>query len=172
MTDRILSLDISITTGWASDMPSGGPVPCFGHFTIEPDKGEALGRAAYQFRKELHALILVHKPTVLVYEAPLGQQAHGFNFAELVLGLCCLVRLAAFENGIEEWACEIGTVRAHFINDGRARKDAKQKVWDRCKLLGWNPPTLDCSDAAACWSYAHHTLRQGEIEAKAARQWA
>lgn len=163
---RILALDIALTTGWASDMPSGGDKPCFGSFTVDADKGEAMGRAAFHFERELRGLIQVHNPTDLAYEAPISERAHGPWVAELVLGLCCLVNKLAFELELEAWACEISPVRKHFIGDGRSRKEAKQEVWDRCKLLGWQPQTLDQSDAGAVWCYAHDTIKSAQIKAR------
>lgn len=171
MTDRLLTFDIALTTGWASDRPSGGEVPVTGHFTVDADGGEAHGRAAFHWRREALGLIALHRPTVIAYEAPLPERfgnrtLHSFAGAQVLLGLCFVCNMVAFEAGIEIFACDVGSVRTHFCGSRFAKKD---DVMHRCRVLGYPFKTDDEADAAALWDYSRSTLRAGEVLAKAAR---
>lgn len=163
---RVLGLDLALCCGWSVDAPSGGDKPVIGSFQLDWDKGEALGRALFHCRRELRGLIALHKPETVAFEAALSERLHGLNTSTLLLGLCAVVELTAFEAGLECWSCDVQSVRKHFVGNGWAKKE---DVMLRCRALGWTPQNYDQSDSAALWDYARSTLRAGDVLAKAAR---
>lgn len=159
---RVLALDIASATGWAADRPSGGDRPVCGTFKVRPE-GEDLGPLYADFEEGLEGLIGLHQPTVLAFEAPLvfggdtgSKRKTNHQTVRILFGLAAVAEKVGWQHNLDVYELHIQTVRKHFVGSGRADKS---EVMARCRLLGWDPPSLDASDACACWDYARHTLR-------------
>lgn len=163
--DRILSLDIATNTGWACDAPTPTGKPVSGHFTVDWDNGRAMGRAGFKFLRELRGICALMQPTILTYEAPLTEQAHGMHAGQLLLGLAFCAGIIAFEFKIKEcWPVDVNVARKHFVGTRWAKKP---DVIQRCNVLGWDPKTHDEADAMCLWDYSHACYRSGAILAVA-----
>ena len=152
----VLAFDIATTSGWAVTDKGGGPA--WGHFGIESDSDENNnGRALYHFRREVYRLIDKYKPTVLAWEMPIPASKHTAAYDEYVKGGIGILRCFAFELDLQTLPCDLKSVRRHFIGGNPA--DAKQQVWHRCKVLGYDCKNDDESDAIATWDYASGQLK-------------
>jgi|SRR5215831_11914647 len=155
----VLAFDIAYTSGWAWTQ---GPSVVWGHFGIEPDSDDkSIGRCLYNFRRELYSLVDKHKPGCLAWEMPLPGSKHLASFDDYVRGAVGILRLAAFELDLAVLPCDMKSVRKHFIGGNPA--DAKQQVWHRCKVLGYDCKTDDESDAIAVWDFATGKLKVREL---------
>ena len=160
----ILAFDIAYQSGWAATGPEGKPV--WGHFGVDCEGTNGVGRGLYHFRRELYRLIDSRKPQVLAWEMPLPGTKHGARFDDYVRGAVGILRLAAFELELVTMACDQKAVRKHFIGDGRPSSEAKQQVWFRCRTLGYLCANDDESDAIAVLDYATGVEKVREYEQK------
>lgn len=53
--------------------------------------------------------------------------------------------------------CAISTVRKHFLGQGNLKSaTAKERAFQVCTILGWEPSNFDESDAGAVWHWGCH----------------
>lgn len=168
----ILTLDLGNRTGW-----------CFGAAGEKPTSGAWLLREKWESRdaamgtliKRLDELCRSQRPKLIVREAPLSiaallarprrTGAPQLNQAsvEFAYGQQAIVEGMANRYSIDMpmmvWPA---TVRKHFLdraNMGK-RKDTKEAVVERCRLLGYLPRGKydeDQADACAMWDWAAAT---------------
>ena len=157
----VLSLDIASSTGYALARPSdlaAGRKPISGSIRLGAP-GASPAEKGWAFIRWLGEFCTVHRPRVLVYEAPLPTsraQGNSTNStAFMLMGLAFVAISVAYGFGIyTHHAVHASTVRKHFIGKGNTpRKEAKAKTIAKCKQLGWEPKGDDEADALAILSY-------------------
>jgi Holliday junction resolvasome RuvABC endonuclease subunit len=172
MSKRILALDIATTTGYAVDKPGGGDTPLSGSFRCSHFDND-VGDAYVEFEQHLVELIGVHKPDVLVFEAPLvlvgGDRSTvktNQQTARKLFGLAAIAELIGARSHLRVFECDVSAVRSHFLGRARFHKnEVKQAVMRRCQQLGYSPNGYDAADGCAVWDYARHRLRVAGIAA-------
>ena len=166
MTDRplILALDIASSTGFAfgrlgSNQPTCGSI----RFAGKQASHNAIFGGAVRWWGDF--VPSGWRPDILVLEAPLpstwlkGKTNKDTN--DLLLGLHGIIRGIAFERRIFDIRlARTADVRQHFIGLAKCpRAEAKRRVVQRCRALGWLPPGEagrpddDAADALATWDY-------------------
>lgn len=121
------------------------------------------------FQKGARDLLRVHRPDILVFEAPIGG---GGRVDYFLIGLSVLLRLEASRAGLSAEPVMISSVRKHFLGKAlgtrdfpdldvnrkgdkdRARERIKQLVIRRCQHLGWTPRDDNEADAMAVFDWA------------------
>lgn len=168
----MLFADVATLCGIAVDPPGGGdkPLTC----VIQArHSGDDLGEAFDALDRQFTELLMVHQPDEIAFEAAFPFQGEGSSTRKTnhhtlrkTLGLVAIVEKCAWRAGITPYECNISAIRKHFTGKGRFETGAhaKQEVFHRCKVLGWNVKTLDEADAAAGWSFA-----KGMLQGMAAR---
>jgi Holliday junction resolvasome RuvABC endonuclease subunit len=136
---------------------------------VDLGKGRSEAERFSNVLRLTHGLIERHNPDLIVVEAFIG----GKNASAYLIGLVACVRGCAFNRAIKVEMVFPATVRKHFIGKAMTSRDfpglkpakaklaIKQVVMDRCKLLGWDVPDLDASDAAATWDWACAKFARG-----------
>lgn len=117
----------------------------------------------------------VYQPKKVVIEAPIYAPARGeWNEEQKKFKLkssprannlliACAAGIAACAEpykDTEVFEANIRTVQKFFLGRGDFPSDeAKQRVFARCEMLGWNPDNTDESDAGAIWAWMVHQVR-------------
>ena len=152
---RVLALDLATTTGWAYGAP--GSIPRCGHLRFAA-KGASRALIYRNFRNWLEEKWNVRdeQPDFIAYESPavpsIMAGRTNIETIRLLMGLA--------EN-LEEWCLgkvelresRVSDVRVHFIGSNMKSALAKQKTFEQCQMLGWNPQDFDESDACALWDF-------------------
>ncbi len=149
----ILALDIATKTGWAV----GDEQPETGTIELRGSVGEKMHRLA----RELRLLTSIHSPDLIVFEAPIlhVKRQGSSSTLRLLVGLCCVAEMVAFEAGIAVSETPTSTWRKHFLGVSRAPKGLtskwlKQQAQARCRALGWGDLSEDEADACGVWDHA------------------
>ena len=155
---RIIALDIATSTGVAIGNSGDAPV-C---------RSEDLGKGQSEDVRLSRALALtdqlvrLYEPDLIAVEAAIG----GREASQYLVGLVACVRACATNRGVPVETYHLASIRKHFLgkalgvrdfpgmSKAKAKMAIKQKVMDRCRLLGWEVPDHDAADAAALWDYA------------------
>lgn len=153
----VLAFDIAYRTGWAHSSSSPQGVN-FGHFGVSCEGEEGIGRALSHFASKLGMLMAClpeAQPGLgcLAWEKPIQASKHSAEYDEFVKGATGILRMTAFDRGLQILPCDMKAVRKHFIGAG-VRQDGKSQVWMRCQSLGYQCQNMDESDAIATWDYA------------------
>ena len=146
---RILSLDLSLSVGWA--FGADHETPLHGVWTL--GKSANLGRVLSGLAGELQDAIAVHRPDVIILEAPLPAQRQASTLvARIQFGLAAVAEMIAHEQDVlcEEERADI--VRKMVL--GKPRVD-KQTVIEWCRAQGWKPATDHDADALVLLRYRH-----------------
>lgn len=159
---RVFALDLSTTTGWACGNVGDTP-PQWGVVILPKDKGH--GAVAATFEDWLDGMLEQHKPTRLVYEAPLPPNLQGDReTCYITYGLAVAAEACAWRAGIEVWSHSSQTIRTAVI--GRAHLTEEEKrlrprptvktaiVAPWLKSMGWDIQENNAADAAVVWAYA------------------
>lgn len=89
-------------------------------------------------------------------EAPLllSDKDHAAHTAMSLIQLTGAIRAAASRAGCKVHLVAVSTVRKHFIGVGNLPgKEAKRRVQERCRQLGWSFEDDNQADANAVWAY-------------------
>lgn len=148
MSGGALALDIAWMTGWAHVSPSGDV----------RHGSQAIGlreSGNLDFHEHLFGFVadmmLVMKPALVVYEAPLVGPA-GQDRALRLIGAAAVAALAARRYGAKAvFAAHNNTVKKFFTGNGRAEK---RDTIAACRARGWEPKDDNSADALALLSYA------------------
>jgi hypothetical protein len=162
---RILALDIATNSGFAVDPPVGSANPdrpISGSFLVK-HQGDRLGDAYRLFENNVEDLIIVHRPDVFSFEAPLprgrkdgvGGAPTSAHAVRKLFGLAAIAELIATRHGLEVYESNVQSARSHILRGVGRGKEQKAAVFRFCWTLGWNPIDEDASDACAVWSYTH-----------------
>lgn len=163
----VLALDIATRTGVAVDHPRLDGRPQLSTLVLPRGEPDEYGPRFGAFERGLVDLIAVHRPAVVVFEAPLfgGVRMHA-GTAHLLIGLASIAELVAWRAGLDVLQGNVQGARKHFCGSGRAKK---QDVLEKCRLLGWVADNDNEGDAAALWSWQHHEMRHERLLAEARR---
>lgn len=153
----IMGLDVAGRTGIAEGVPGSVPRLCSELFKLEDDTcpTQAYGRAIAWMAKRCareDAPVAVYVEGVIPDVFLKGETHH--NAQMIKIGLYGCLTGVAMAKRIPVFPVNIGKYRKAFIGYGNLRKDeGKELVYKQCKVLGWEPPDLDASDAAAVWAW-------------------
>lgn len=140
----ILALDLATTTGVAFGPPCEPPRAW--SFTVRGKHPEKFT----VFTQAIATLMRSHKPKHVVIEAPFVSKP---DVARVLMGMRGVVMGAAGLYGVTAEERQISAIRKHFIGDsGGKREEAKRRVMQRCRDLGWPVQSDDEADAIALWS--------------------
>lgn len=148
----VFTLDLSSRTGWAYG-PVGARTPLCGVWVLaEGDLGVTLA----SFDNELDDAIKLHRPRLLMVEAPLPPTATSHaNTWRQQLGLAALAETAAYRHSVPYREVAASTVRAAIIGTARfPRGQAKPAILAYCQSQGWRVPDDNAGDACITWKFA------------------
>lgn len=165
----ILALDLATNAGWCCGL--GDDLPEVGHVTM-PDTKEEVGPFLSFFQRWLQAMILEHRPTYVVFEAPMLPKAR-FDRAtgkmtqapttiattRKLQGLAGVCEMVVFDLNFEgrnkpSWTqvevreVFLQTVKKELAGSGRAEKPDMMRAAKRC---GVDVRTYDEADAFGVW---------------------
>lgn len=182
---QLLCLDIATTTGWACgtvpdrplptplELRAGDPVykPQSGSYRI-PNAHDASQRLV-RYEQWLQDMIAVHKPDVVVFEAPFVTGRTHQNTARLLMYLAGVTELTAKKvQGLRFFEENNARVRKHFINKGSGKRaELKRKTLEACWSLGWmefSDTDDNRADALALWHYAASLVLARQMQKGAA----
>ena len=176
MTDhpRILALDPGYWLGYAHD--GEGPGQLVTGVKLLPRGGSDLGIPYLAFEDWLEATLIGKAIDILGWEAPVvfgrtgGKRKPGdddepprptnIKAIEFMFGIATIAELVGRRHRKECWKAYTGTIRRHFVDNGRASKD---DVYRRCLQLGWPVPDRNAADAAATWDLMAHVYRRRDV---------
>lgn len=99
-------------------------------------------------------LIREYEPVLIAIEAPIKKRIDNINKLSLLMGLQGAIRGAAYIKGVPQMVVSTQVIDKHFLGGRGVKGERKQAIFNRCKMLGWDVPDFDSSDAAALWDYA------------------
>ena len=160
-TGGILTLDLSGVVGWAYGKPEDREPLCG---AWELAKGD-LGRILASFDNELEDSIVMHRPVLIMAEAPLPPTA--ISRADVwrqQLGLAALAQTAAYRHDIRFREQAASTVRTAILGTSRFPKgEAKDFVMAYCREQRWSVPDHNAGDACILWDYSRRNMRAGVV---------
>lgn len=148
----ILALDIATRVGWC--VGARGETPRYGSVLLKGD-GSAGGASLAAMSDWFSDALTVHKPTVVVYEAPLPHHSSA-QAAKLAFRLSGMVELICWRRRISCHDRHVKTIRSAVVGNGNCKKDDVTAWLIR---MGWTVPTVsgeddtDAIDAAAVWAF-------------------
>lgn len=149
----ILTLDLSLTTGWAYGLASMGRPVC-GVWKL-PGGGDN-GRTYTALGNILADAIHLHQPALVVMEAPLIKQQ---TSARLLLGLAAHVESTCYRWEVPCREQSVMTVRKLVLGRGMFPKGmAKAAVLAWCAEKAWPVQDDNAADACVLWAYARQTM--------------
>lgn len=165
-TGSILALDLAEKTGWAIASPGAiaawplhsgallkGAGPFEGVHYGTQKLSSITGRHGVVYASLLRWLddmIKVHKPILIIAEAPLPRH-RSIDSARRALGLSAIADCMAQLRSIQMLEIPVSTVRKHFAGSGHAKKP---EIFDLCLSRGWKPQDDNAADALAVLDYA------------------
>jgi hypothetical protein len=152
----IMGLDIAGRTGVAEGIAGSVPHLYSELFKLEDDDGPlpAYGRAIKWMAKRCareDAPVAIYVEGVIPDVFLKGQTHHDAHMIKV--GLYGCLTGVAMAKSIPVFPVSIGKYRKAFIGYGNLGPEGKQIVFNHCRVLGWDPPDLDSSDAAAIWAW-------------------
>lgn len=149
----VLALDIASNTGAAWDAP-GGRRPLCASWRAPYADPKDFGSRFLSFMRWLDEVVLVVKPRILAFEAPLVP--HGANMktsadtVRYLIGLASIAEMVASDHEIEVVEENLGTIKKYFTGSGHAKK---HDMMARAKALNWAAANHNEADAAGLWAY-------------------
>lgn len=160
MTKRILALDLASRSGFAFGEPGAGPVVFGSHRFASPGASHQaiFGKAIDWTTEKISEL----KPDMVIFEEPLffrGRKSRAGN-NEILYGLPAIISGVCFNfNVFDVRQARVDDIRMHFIGCKPKREEAKRRVMQRCRQIGWDVPDDNAGDACALWDYACAQLK-------------
>jgi hypothetical protein len=160
-----IGLDLGTFTGICRGKPGELPTLSsidFGKKDDEPH--DIFGRAIIFF-----AQMFQQKPVRLFVEQPIPEFAlksqTQARSTELKYGLLAISTGIARASGVCVERCPISTVRKHFLGQGNLKSSiAKERAFQVCTTLGWNPNNFDEADAGAVWHWGCHKYDPDSVQ--------
>jgi len=150
----ILSLDLSLTTGFAYG--GWGERPVFGHWNL----GKMMnghGTICCRLEDHIHDAIEFHRPRAIVYEAPfIPMRQENANVGKLLLGLATATEMASTRQSLPVYDQTANQARAKVL--GKAPTGGADRIkpviiaW--AKSRGWATEQDDEADALILLVYA------------------
>jgi len=163
----VLALDLARWTGCAVDHPARPGEPLLWTLKLPRADDDCYGPVFVALRDRLDEMLQVHKPQVLVFEAPLlaGTGVHmKAATARQLIGFASFAEEVGTRHGLDVREASVQAVRAHFCRGGAGGRAKKDEVMRRCRMLGWTPDNDNEGDAAALWDFQRHQLRVAHLE--------
>jgi hypothetical protein len=150
----VLALDLASISGWAVGEPGGEPVHGSHRFASKGASHEAIFANAFHWTS---GIVAEHKPTLVVWEAPLAGFKTGKttnDVSTILFGLPAVVGAAVYISGIFDIRkADTRDVRLHFIGCNPKRAQAKPMVVRQCHAMGFQVYDDNEADALAVWHY-------------------
>ncbi len=165
---RILALDISKAgTGVAIGDATEAPRSFVASFS-----GATRGHVCANYAKWMRDLLMVEKPALVVFEAPLMRAAAkgSADAMRLLIGLATQTEVMCAIRNIPSHDCHVASWRKAFLGHGYPH-DPKRAALNMCGLLGWDVGgSHDRADACGVWAWAHlnHGARRAIMRALSA----
>lgn len=169
MTGGILALDLASRLGWAYAGPAAmeswpgaeieaaalPPAAVLSGWHRLPKTGQDVGWFLDAYHDWLTAMLDVHGPALVVFEAPFITERTHQETARKLMGLAVHTEFVCRRRGLEYREANNATVRKHFIGKGRGdRATLKRLTIEACKARGWAPENDDEADALGLLDYA------------------
>lgn len=156
VSQRLLSLDLSTSVGWA--LLERGQPPVFGTERLPPAIGTDQGGRFSRLLAWLDGMHERHGFEALAYERPIlprkaGDLATTMETLTLLWGLCSMAQLFAYENALRIIACPVDQAKITLTGTRHAKKD--DMVAAAMKKMDWKVANDHEADAGAVglWSY-------------------
>lgn len=154
---KILAIDCGTISGFAVDGPDP-LIPLIWSVRFPSGDGADLGRSYGRFGQTIREAIEVHKPDVVVFEAPLPasvqvRKENSNASVRMQFGRAGIVEEVVYNAHLPCREGDVQTVRHAVMGTGRP-EDPKTAVMRHCDLLGWRAPDHNGADAALLWAYA------------------
>ena len=159
---KLLTLDLATKTGFAVGDISSGERPLSGTHTL-PSTGTDIGRFLLAFDRWVSDLIVFHKPSLVVFEAPLFL-AGGKSNISTARKLMCLAGMTEYfcsKHKVMVRECNVSTIKKYFTGNGRADKP---KMIAAAKALGFEPKDDNEADALAIYFYTMNKLHPTQAQ--------
>jgi Holliday junction resolvasome RuvABC endonuclease subunit len=147
----LLALDIATSLGWCL----GGPestTPKFGTLLLPGVSQHNEPRSVAIIQEWVTPMVKMMGVKIVLIEAPFLKQGRDQHNVESAFFLCGVAMAAAVAGGAVYVRQNVQTVRKCFIGHGNLpRKEAKEAVMARWRMLGCNPKNDDEGDAGALW---------------------
>ena len=169
---KLLFLDIATVTGFAvgeigTDAPATAlerasgvkePQPLSGTKHIgSPQLSTGAFYSAYE--RWLRDMVGVHKPDMIVYEAPFIGSGKKAQAAFKLLGMAAITNLVAYREKVKIIPAHNASIRKHFCGKGNApRKELKRLVMEECTKRGWTFADDNEADALAGFDFTRTCL--------------
>lgn len=157
----ILALDLSSWSGWAYGCRND-PQPVSGTWRLAPG---SLGRLLASFENELEDAITLHRPGLIMAEAPLPPTARS-NAAtwRQQLSLAGCAECAAYRHSIPFREQAASTMRTLILGTCRfPAGNSKAVVMAHMDKLGWRVADHNAGDACVVWLYAVKKLSHSTV---------
>lgn len=164
MTDGgLLALDLASTVGWAACALDYRPVAPIeagrekpagvfsGAWRVAP-AGTPLAPFLDRFATGLDNMMALHKPSIVVFEAPILHAGHtSVDTARKLMGMACITELIAYRRQIPTVReCNVSQVKKHWSGNGHAKKDAMIAA---ARERGFEPKDDNEADALALMDF-------------------
>lgn len=151
MRGPVLALDLARRSGWAVAEP--GSRPAFGTVDL---RGGVEGEVYAALSNWLADARAVHGFQTIVIEAPLdGRQQKSAAAARLLLGLCAVVHLYAWDHDLAIFEEHVQTTRKAVLGRGTfAAGTAKDEVLRALQARGYRVTDHNAADALVLWLHA------------------
>lgn len=159
---KLLAFDLATQTGVAFGEATGTPTAATEVLGVA---GQPHGARFLQCFRMVKRYVRDFDPDVIALEqaiafGPVGDASR----VQMAMGFRAAVLAVAHGYGIDTIELSVSTIRRHFIGGAHIPSaEAKQAVWDRCKMLGWKARNFDESDAMAVWEAARGELKVKNI---------
>lgn len=154
MPGVVLTLDLARKLGWAAGIPGERP-----HYGTVELRGQSHGAVYAALVDWLEDAIRLHKPSLIVAEAPLQGGSHsGQQAAMLAFGMSAHTELVAHDHAIRFLTEHVQTTRKAVIGRGHFPKGtAKEHVEKWCIANGWDAPDDNARDALVLFLHVSQT---------------
>ncbi|MGL1921965.1 MAG: hypothetical protein OCD03_13155 [Hyphomicrobiales bacterium] len=159
---KMLTLDLATKTGFALGDISKGERPISGVLKL-PSTGDDIGRFMLALEKWLEKFVAMHKPRLIVFEAPLivqrrtksGRPTIDINSARKLICLAGTVELVCSRNKIIATENNVKSIKKYFTGNGSADK---AKMIAQAESMGFLPQDDNEADALAIYFHIMNKL--------------
>ena len=141
---KVLAFDSASNTGVC--VGTSGETPVASSYRLE---GRTWPEKFSSILKITRKLLEIETPDVVAVEMFVGGPKANAN----LVGLVACIQGECVRRGYAIESYYPATIRSHFLGGLKSKAPIKQQVFDRCRMLGWDPKDTDQADALALWSY-------------------
>ena len=151
---KVLALDISGASTGVAIGPGDGPPR---NFAVSFE-GASRGHVGASFAKWLREILILEKPDLVAFEAPLvmATGSASMDSIRLLTGLAFQVEVICAIREITCQPVQVQSWRKVFLGHGRPA-NPKKAALAMCAVLGWDVGgSHDRADAVGVWTFAHY----------------